>query len=226
MNNPQNTTTYLLTNDDDHNRALSYAIQSVDYTWDRMGITQRSRRQTNIYVGKLIEGPICREIESRYGITVDRQSVSTHYTQTDKGDVLLSFQFSKPQTGDIKSLRVRGDIITRESIADEMSSRGYALVPIDQINKKPKDIYIFTNVMLDRTVDPDTRIEITKGAAVLTYPRWAPLQEVQKWDFFPKGSKVYPYLSGSGTRYGNKGAAFRTLHHLNRLPLYLQEGNL
>ena len=191
-----------------------------------MDIPKRSRRQTNIYVGKLIEGPICRELESRYGITVDRQSVSTHYTQTDKGDVLLSFQYSKPQTGDIKSLRVRGDIVTRESIAEEMTSRGYALVPIDQVNRIPKDIYIFTNVILDKGIDPNTDIEITIGPAVLTYPRWATLREVREWKFFPKGSKVYPFESGRGTRIENKGAAFNTLHHLSQLPLYLQEGNL
>ena len=226
MNSPQVTVRYLLTTDDDHDQALSYAVKSIDYTLDRMGISDLVRRQGNIYLGQLIEGAICRELESRYGIMVDRQSVSTHYTQTDKGDVLLSFQCSRSQTGDIKSLRARVGIVRRrsvaEDVAEEMRSRGYALVPIDQLNRIPKDIYIFTIVMLDHGIDPKTRIEIAEGPAVLAYPRWATLEEVQKWKVFPKGSKVYPYLSGSGTRCVNKGQAFRSLHDLSCLSFYLE----
>ena len=220
MSSPQETSTFLLTNDDDHRQALAYAKQSVNYTYDRMRIADKKRKMTNIYVGKLVEGPICRELEDAYGITVNRRDVTTHYTQADRGDVLLSFKFSERQTGDIKSFRVRGDIVCRQSVAKEMESQAYVLVPVDQLRQRPKDIYIFTNVMLVSGKDHETGIEITMAPALLTYPRWASVGEVREWAEYPPGSRVYPYIRG--TRVANKGSKFSGLHALWKLPSYLQ----
>ncbi|MDE0299930.1 MAG: hypothetical protein OXN17_14945 [Candidatus Poribacteria bacterium] len=221
MNSRQESSPFLVTNDDDHRQALAYAKQSVDYTYNRMEIAKKQSRQNNIYLGKLIEGPICRELEDTYRITVNRSSVTTHHTQADKGDVLLSFECSQSHTGDIKGFRVRGVIGGRQSRANEMASRAYALVPVDQLDQRPKDIYIFTNVMLQSGQDRETGIEITTALALLTYPRWAPVGEVSKWQEYPKGSRVYPYTQ-RGTQVPNKGSKFSGLHALWKLPPYLE----
>ena len=211
---------FLQTTADDHRQALEYARQSVDYTYNRMRISSTTQRASNIYLGKLIEEPVCRVLETAYGITVNRGAVETRYTQSDRGDMLLAFQGSRTQTGDIKSFRSQESIADREEMATTIAAQAYALIPNDQVSRIPKDIYIFTNVVLAERIDPDSQITVTSAPALLTYPRWAPLSEVRQWECLPAGSFVYPYLA-RGTRVANRCRQFNELHSLDALGQYL-----
>ena len=169
-------------------------------------------------MGKLVEGPICRELEQRYGVIVNRGAVSTHYAEADHGDMLLSFQRSPTHTGDIKGFRVHSEVTQpAEAAAKKIASLAYALVPVVQLNR-PKDIYIFTSVVLDGRLDHSAGITGTGSPALLTYPRWASRTEVIEWGRYPQGTRVYPYRR---TRVANQGETFCKLHTLVEMPQHL-----
>ena len=212
---------FLLTTEADHEAALDYAIRSVDFTYNRMMQDNRNRRMENIYVGKLAEGPICRELEQRYGVVANRQAVSTHHEEADRGDMLLSFQRGPGYKADIKSFRVhRKPSQPAETVARKIASQAYALVPVDQLSR-PKDVYIFTSVVLHGKLDYRYGIMVSDRPALLTYPRWASRAEVKRWRQYPPGTIVYPYPR---TRVANRGEAFCNLHALAEMPQYLAKG--
>ena len=222
MFDSDNTKLFLLTNNNDHFLAKDYSIKSLDYTFDRMNKSKK-RRQENIYIGKLVEAPICRELNSVYGLIVNTTDVTTSYMNIDKGDISLSSPGGESYICDIKGLHNRKvNISNKNIVSKDIAQKAFALVPVDQFKNNPKDIYIFTNIAFYPKLCTETNIEYADGPALLTYPRWETKERIYHWTVYPPGTLIYPYLSGHGTRIFNKGCAFSLLRPLKHLKNYLE----
>jgi len=68
--------------------AIEYAILSIPFTFDRMGIRDLKKKIINIAKGKFAENLFASFLNSK-GISIDQKTTSTPFFQTDKRDFIL-----------------------------------------------------------------------------------------------------------------------------------------
>ena len=114
--------------------ASEYALLSIPFTINRMGIKNLEQRIVNIIKGKLAEC-LFREFARNYGLDIDLDITSTPYYQTDKRDFIF-----KGYEWDIKN-----NYIYCQNFSDEDVLNFLALVPNrneqDQWNKRNKRFF-------------------------------------------------------------------------------------
>ena len=201
-------------NDDEHQRALRYAADSLNYTWDRMNYGNlrdaAQRRFQHVYVGKAVEFATLRTLRE-IGLTLDPDPVTTPHTDPDRADWVLTTNNSGTLSVDMKSFHIfrqfRGDVRTCESI----ERRIWALVPQDQIQRHPKSTYIFASLLgnIDRR-DQRTGSPMMEVGACICDVRWETLDNVRRWEQIASGTRLYPYAATRTTNFGSLMHNLRT----------------
>lgn len=197
---------------EDSNRALNFARETVDGTYNRMGYqntpSNLRRRQFHIYVGKVAEHVVFRYIEEVKGIQILQESQTRG---PDKFDFKINHH-TKDILGDVKSTHVYrrwNSEIRRQS---QIEQNAMALVPMDQYFGQPKDVYIFVVILGDQA---ENILDLTSEGSGVCFMRWATYSEIGNWKFIPQGTPVFPYDRTRTDNYGQKMSECKTMDNFH-----------
>ena len=204
---------------EEHRRALDYAAQSLNFTVDRMGYGGLANagqiRLQHIYVGKAVELATLRTLRDDFQLALDPVPVETPYDEPDQADWLLTKINGRELQVDMKSFHIFRTYQRQERTCETVNQRSTALVPIDQLRRHPKDIYIFATLLGNTvTQDPTTGIPILEDGAEICAMRWEHHGQVQGWEQIARGTPVYPYAR---TRTNNLGQSMQNLREIEEL---------
>ena len=205
---------------EDFNKAMKFADDTVHDTYDRMKYNNIEDCHFHIYVGKIVEWNVCRYLQEELKLSITE---NTAEGEPDEFDFSFEHQ-GQPLKGDIKSCNVYRTWRNRTRTPEEAENEAPALVPVDQFKGQRKDLYIFTVILGNKLRETGGRYFLPRDAGICVI-RWATGTDIDTWRFIPKGTKIFPYNYGYGTRtnnYGQKISECRPmedfLDYLNFLP--------
>lgn len=185
---------------EDSNMALDFADNTVHQTYNRMGYANTpediERRRFHIYVGKVAERVAFRYLQDVLNLEI------TQDTQT-KGPDQFDFKIEsadKSILGDVKSFHVyrkwNSDIRTKSQIEHNL----WALLPIDQYFRQPKDLYVFTVILGNKV---GSTLDISDKPSVC-FMKWATHADIGYWKFIREGTPMFPYNRTKTNNYGRE----------------------
>lgn len=182
---------------EDSNVALDFADETVHQTYNRMGYANIERRRFHIYIGKVAEQVTFRYLHDvlNLEITQDR-----HTGGPDQFD----FRIESPDQhilGDVKSFHIyrtwNSDIRTKSQIEHNL----WALVPVDQYLRQPKDLYVFTVILGNKV---GKTLDLISDNPGVCFMRWATHADIGYWKFVRQGTPVFPYNRTRTDNYGRE----------------------
>lgn len=195
--------------------ALNFANETVHGTYNRMGYDNTpasiERRQFHIYIGKVAEQVVFSYLQDVLGLQITQD---THTEGPDQFD----FRIECPDRhilGDIKCFHVYRTWNSQIRTESQIEHNAWALVPIDQYHRQPKDLYIFTVILGDKV---GRTLDLVSGRAGICFMRWATHRDIGYWEFVRQGTPVFPYNRTRTDNYGQKMSVCRsidTFHPLN-----------
>ena len=195
----------------DTHGAEQFARDTVSQTYDRMGYgnkrTAKKTRRDRISIGKVAEQVVFRYLREELNLHIIE---STNGGGPDQYDFIIEHEGAQ-FTGDVKSFDVyrtyKGKTRTPETIERKCS----ALVPVDQYQNQPKDLYVFAVILSDRNM-------LKKGVGSC-FIRWATHSDIGSWNRIPTGTVIYPYDRTRNHNYGRRISECRAIEELHT---YLQ----
>ena len=185
--------------------AMEFAYDTIPQTYNRMGYgnstAELEKLYFHIYIGKLAEQIVFRYLREELNLRIIE---STHRGSPDEYD----FQVEHDQeqvTGDIKSCHVYPTWNGQPRTPKQVERECWALVPVDQYEGRPKDLYVFSIILGDAKSSTDPG---------LCFIRWATHSDISSWDFIPKGRRRFPYNNTKTNNYGNKISECRIIEDL------------
>ena len=209
---------------DDSDAARQFATPEVATAhFNRMGYRAGPggirRRVEHIYVGKIVERIAFRFLREELGLNIGEAPQQTD--EPDEFDFLLSLNDGSTLTGDCKSFHIYRTWNNRERTPEEVLNDSWALVPVNQFQPNPKDIYVFAMLLGDWVPGrPNRSIEPDAGICTM---RWASRADITNWQRIPRGRRLFPY---NETRTDNFGRLIRELQDMEALAVAVQENTL
>ena len=97
----------------------------------------------------------------------------------------------------MKSFHIFRRFRDQERTCESIKQRVSALVPQNQLDPEPKNIYIFATLLgqLNR-FDPGTNSPMLEVGACICDIRWETLDNVRTWELIPAGTRIFhiPHL--------------------------------
>jgi hypothetical protein len=213
--------------DEDIRAARGYAEQSLGDTIDRMGYGRGSdadrRRLNRIFLGKVVESAVQRHLQEDHGLLLETDPVATPYDEPDRADWLLRLPDRGAHRIDMKSFHVFPQYQGQVRSCEVVAQNGSALVPKDQFDGHPKDIYMFAFYIGDLRFDEDgLPSDVTDRTGVCDL-YWESKDGVKNWEEISQGSAIFPY---NRTRTTNYGAMFRNLRGIGEYVTQVRPGQV
>ena len=190
---------WLPTRADYTEQAMKFADENVQKHYDRMGYGYSPQavreRRSHIYIGKIAEYTICQYLEDELGLEIARDASENG---PDLFDFKINLQNKQPTTGDVKSFHIYKVYSGHTRSKKQVETDSWALVPTDQYKQRPKDLYIFVMVL------GDFDLPQSPNKTGDCFVKWSTQEDIQGWDFIPKGFSVFPYYGTRTDNYGQK----------------------
>ena len=193
---------------EDSDMALNFARQTVHETYNRMGYESTrgnlERRQFHIYIGKIAERVVFRYIEEVRGLQI-LQDIQTN--GPDNFDFKID-HLTRQILGDVKSFHVYRTWKSETRRQSQIEQDAWALVPVDQYLRQPKDVYIFTVILGNKVGD---MLDLTSETSGVCFMRWATHSEIGNWNYIRQGTPVFPYNRTRTDNYGQRMSECKTM---------------
>ena len=179
-------------------QALKFADENFEKHFDRMQYGESPQafreRRSHIYIGKIAEYTICQYLEDELGLDI---TIDVSEGSPDLFDFKINLHNKQP-IGDVKSFHIYRVYSGQTRSKEQVERDSWALVPVDQYRQRPKDLYIFVMVLgdLDMPQSPNKTGNC--------FAKWSIQEDIESWDFIPKGSSVFPYHKTRIDNYGQK----------------------
>ena len=186
---------------EDSNRAMEFARETVPNTYNRMGQKSIERRRFRIYVGKIAEQTVHRYLREELKLDI---SEDDHVEGPDRFDFRIEYQ-NRQIIGDVKSFHIYRTWNNKIRTPEEVEEQSLALVPIDQYDGQPKNLYVFAMILGNMDLSIAT-----------CFVRWATYADISTWKLIRKGSQVYPYDTTYTDNYGQRASECRVMEDFHR----------
>lgn len=129
---------------------IIYAAQSLNYTYNRMKYSKEEvKRFQKICTGITIENSCFDILSEKYDLPFISEPLKTDYRTKDTSEIVFITAKNRLLSCDIKGFHIFEHYKEDTRTVNDIYSKGWALIPVDQFEKQVKNIYIFPFLIAD-----------------------------------------------------------------------------